>query len=179
MNNGLYTNFPQNFSNLGNVNDVIDLDNNSKLIATNNGLYLWQGNRLIKSPLNSKIGSRRVLSLAKSSENKIYVGTDTGLFVFQNNNLIDYLSIDNQLPSNEINAILVTKSDDVWIGTDNGLVKYFEDNVLVLRTSNGLPHNYITSLSEDNEGRIWIGTKRDFRLSKMEDLITFIRELRE
>lgn len=160
INNGLYTNFPQNFSNPGNVNDVIDLDNNSKLIATNNGLYLWQGNRLVKSPLNSKIGSRGVLSLAKSSENKIYVGTDTGLFVFQNNNLIDYLSIDNELPSNEINAILVTKSDDVWIGTDNGLVKYFEDNVLVLRTSNGLPHNFITSLSEDNEGRIWIGTKK-------------------
>lgn len=160
LTNGTINNYPFNFSNRNNVNDVIDFTNNSKLIATNNGLYVWQGDRLFPSNLNSQIMSKTILSLAIDSYNKVYVGTDSGLFVIKDNKLVDYLSVDDVLPSNQINAILITKSEEVWIGTDNGLVKYIDDNVLVLRTGNGLINNYVTSLSEDSEGRIWIGTKK-------------------
>ncbi len=160
LNGGKIINYPFNFSNQNNVNDVIDYADNTKIVGTNNGLYIWQGSRLSQSPLNSLINSKRILSLAKGSNNKIYVGTDSGLFAFQGNKLIDYLSVDNLLPSNEINSILVTKSEDVWLGTENGLVKYEEDNLLVLRTGNGLANNFVTSLSEDGDGKIWIGTKK-------------------
>lgn len=160
LNGGKTINYPFNFSNQNNVNDVIDYTDNTKLVGTNNGLYLWQGSRLSQSPLNSLINSKRILSLAKGPNNKIYVGTDSGLFAFQGNKLIDYLSVDNLLPSNEINSILVTKSEDIWLGTENGLVKYEEDNLLVLRTGNGLANNFVTSLSEDSDGKIWIGTKK-------------------
>lgn len=160
LNGGKTINYPFNFSNQNNVNDVIDYLDNTKLVGTNNGLYLWQGSRLSQSPLNSLINSKRILSLAKGPNNKIYVGTDSGLFAFQGNKLIDYLSVDNLLPSNEINSILVTKSEDIWLGTENGLIKYEEDNLLVLRTGNGLANNFVTSLSEDGDGKIWIGTKK-------------------
>lgn len=158
--NSTYINYPFNFSNHNNVNDAIELNGNSKLIATNNGLYIWQGNKINLSPLNSQIVSKKILSLEKGSGNKIYVGTDSGLFIFQANKLIDYLSVDNILPSNEINSILVTRSEEVWLGTEGGLVKYADENALVLRTGNGLINNYVTSLSEDSDGRIWIGTKK-------------------
>lgn len=158
--NSTYFNYPFNFSNHNNVNDAVELSGNSKLIATNNGLYIWQGNKINLSPLNSQIVSKKILSLAKGSGNKIYIGTDSGLFIFQANKLIDYLSVDNVLPSNEINSILVTRSEEVWLGTESGLVKYADGNALVLRTGNGLINNYVTSLSEDSEGRIWIGTKK-------------------
>ncbi|MCX8056910.1 MAG: hypothetical protein N3F03_04795 [Ignavibacteria bacterium] len=152
-------NFSFNFSNQNNVNDVVDVKN-TKLIGSNNGLYIWQGNKLLLSPLNSQLNSKRILSLAKSSEEKIFVGTDSGLFVFQGNRLVDYLSVDNVLPSNEIHSILVSRSGEIWIGTENGLVKYADENFLVLRTGNGLANNFVTSLSEDKDGRIWIGTKK-------------------
>ena len=156
------------------VNDVIESPLGQKLIGTNNGLYVFQGNKLFLSPLNSQINSRKILSLAKDSENKIYVGTDSGVFIFKGIKLIDYLSIDNILPSNEINSILVTKSGDIFIGTDNGLVKYSEGAVTVLRTGNGLINNHVTSLSEDYDGRIWIGTKRglsSFKNGRFNNLI--------
>jgi len=155
-----FLNVQFNFSNQNKVNAVIEIPNSTKLIGTNNGLFVLQGNRLTNSPLNSQIKTKRILSLATDSENKLYVGTDSGLYVFQSNKIIDYYSIDDVLPGNEINALHITKSDDVYIGTDNGLVKLSGEAILVLRTGNGLISNYITSLSEDDEGRIWIGTKK-------------------
>lgn len=130
------------------------------MIGTSNGLFVLQGNKLTNSPLNAQIKTRKILSLALDSENKLYVGTDSGLYVFQSNKIVDYYSIDDVLPGNEINALHITKSDEVYIGTDNGLVKLSDKSILVLRTGNGLINNYVTSLSEDDEGRIWIGTKK-------------------
>ena len=157
-----FSNVQFNFSNQNKVNAVVEFSNSTKLVGTNNGLFILQGNRIINSPLNSQIKTRRILSLATDSQNKLYVGTDSGLYVFQSNKIIDYYSIDDVLPGNEVNALHITKGDEVYIGTDNGLVKLSGDAILVLRTGNGLINNYVTSLSEDDEGRIWIGTKKGF-----------------
>ncbi|MGB9663393.1 MAG: two-component regulator propeller domain-containing protein [Ignavibacteria bacterium] len=155
-----FSNIQFNFSHQNKVNDVLEISNSVKLIGTNNGILVLQGNRITPSPLNLQIKTRKILSLALDSENKIYVGTDSGLYVFQSNKIKDYFSIDDILPGNEVNALHITKSDEVYIGTDNGLVKLSDESVLVLRTGNGLINNYVTSLSEDDEGRIWIGTKK-------------------
>ncbi len=155
-----FSNIQFNFSHQNKVNDVLEISNSVKLIGTNNGILVLQGNRITPSPLNLQIKTRKILSLALDSENKIYVGTDFGLYVFQSNKIKDYFSIDDILPGNEVNALHITKSDEVYIGTDNGLVKLSDESVLVLRTGNGLINNYVTSLSEDDEGRIWIGTKK-------------------
>ncbi len=141
------------------INDAIELNDNSILVATNNGLYINHNNKIGVSPLNIFLKSRNILSLAQDSENKIYVGTDSGLFVFEKNKLIDYKSIDDELPGNQVNSVLITKAGDIFIGTDNGLVKLSDNSILVLRKENGLLNNFITSLSEDDEGRVWIGTK--------------------
>ncbi len=155
-----FSNIQFNFSNQNKVNAVCEIPNSTKLIGTNNGIYVLQGNKITTSPLNLQIKSRKILSLALDSENKIYVGTDSGLYVFQSNKIKDYYSIDDILPGNEINALHITRSDEVYIGTDNGLVKLSNESILVLRTGNGLVNNYVTSLSEDDENRIWIGTKK-------------------
>lgn len=155
-----FSNFQFNFSNQNKVNAVLEFSNSLNLIGTSNGLFVLQGNKLTNSPLNAQIKTRKILSLALDSENKLYVGTDSGLYVFQSNKIVDYYSIDDVLPGNEINALHITKSDEVYIGTDNGLVKLSDKSILVLRTGNGLINNYVTSLSEDDEGRIWIGTKK-------------------
>ncbi|MCR4416948.1 MAG: hypothetical protein NUV92_04305 [Ignavibacteria bacterium] len=155
-----YSNIQLNFSNQNKVNSVLEFSNSAKLIGTNNGLFILQGNRLTNSPLNSQIKTRKILSLAKDSDNNLYVGTDSGLYVFQSNRIKDYYSIDDVLPGNEVNALQITQSNDIYIGTDNGLVKISNNSILVLRTGNGLINNYITALSEDDEGRIWIGTKK-------------------
>lgn len=154
-----YKSVRYNFSGENKINDVIELSNNIKLLATLNGLKELRGEKILDSKLNKLLPTSKILSLAKDYDDKLYIGTDSGLCVFQNDKLIDYLSIDDVLPGNQINALLVTLSNDLFIGTDAGLVKISNDSKLVLRTTNGLSDNYITSLYEDPNGKIWIGTK--------------------
>jgi ligand-binding sensor domain-containing protein len=172
-----FTSVSFNFSNQNRVNDAIELSANAKLIATNNGLFILQGNRLSYSSLNSQISTKEILSLAKGEDDKLYVGTDSGLFVFRGNKLMDFLSIENVLPGNVVKAILVTKSEDIFIGTDNGLVKYSDDSYLVLRTVNGLINNYINSLSNDSDGKIWIATKKGLSSFKNGRFNNFVLKL--
>ncbi len=154
-----FRNVGYNFSSQNKVNDVMELSKDTRLLATDNGLLIFKKNRIINSPLNAQLRSKKVLSLAMGFDNKIYVGTDSGLFVFQSNTLIDYFSIDDILPGNEIRDLLITQQNEIYIGTDNGLVKLKGDSKLILRKSNGMSNNFVNSLSEDKSGRLWIGTK--------------------
>lgn len=154
-----FRNIAFDFSNQNKVNDVLELSKDTRLLATDNGLLIFEKNRIINSPLNSQLRSNKVFSLAKDFDNKLYVGTDSGLFVFQSYRLIDYFSIDDILPGNEIRDLLITQQNELYIGTDNGLVKLKGDSKLILRRSNGMSNNFVNSLSEDKSGRLWIGTK--------------------
>lgn len=66
------------------------------------------------------------------------------------------------LPANKTNCVLHSKDGFIWIGTDNGLVKfdglhftYFNHDI---RNKNSIASDVITSLYEDLNGNIWIGT---------------------
>lgn len=172
-----FRNIAINFSNQNKVNDVLELNKDLKLIGTENGLLILDRNRIIQSPLNSQLRSQKILSLAKDYDGKLYVGTDSGLFVFQLNKLIDYFSIDDILPGNEIRSLLFTQMNELYIGTDNGLVKLKGDSKLTLRKQNGLINNFVNSLSEDNSGRLWIGTKEgisSFKNGRFNNFVTKI-----
>jgi signal transduction histidine kinase/ligand-binding sensor domain-containing protein/DNA-binding response OmpR family regulator len=111
-----------------------------------------------------------VRCIYKDSRGFIWFGTETGLVRYDGTNAFKYEhSPDDKrsIPYNAINAIIEDSSHNLLIGTAQGLVLYNRerDNFFNLDSiagnKNFLNNRYITALSNDAEGKIWIGTHGD------------------
>lgn len=160
LSNKSWRNQPGKFTGSDRVNDVISLNSSQKLLATDDGVKEYQTGRVSESSINRWLPSRIIKSLAKDFEGKVYVGTDSGLFVFKDNQIIDRYTIENEMPSNIINTIHVTLKNEILIGTESGFVKLYNENIQVLKSNNGLIGNFVTSITDDDNDRFWIGTKK-------------------
>jgi ligand-binding sensor domain-containing protein len=97
----------------------------------------------------------------------MWFGTATGLIRFDGTTIYRYehaRGIKNTIPDNRINAIIEDADKNLWIGTAQGLVIYnretddFTDVDSIPGNTNYLNNRYITSLCDDGQGRMWIGT---------------------
>jgi len=114
-----------------------------------------------KSTLNyySAKTIRPITKLLETSINKLYIGTESGLYLLDENKMF------NEIISNEnITAIYEDIKKNIWIGTLNngvfkinttGLIEHYSHD---LNTESKLSSNYIRDFCEDNYGQIWIAT---------------------
>src|SRR5215210_79422 len=69
------------------------------------------------------------------------------------------------LESNVINAMLQDSRGYLWFGTADGLCRYDGYNFKTFRKisgeNNSLPGNFVLKLTEDRDGKIWIGLLKD------------------
>jgi ligand-binding sensor domain-containing protein/serine phosphatase RsbU (regulator of sigma subunit) len=95
--------------------------------------------------------------------NHLIIGTaDAGAFEFDifNKKLGKRYSTQNILSSNYIFDIEVSKSGSIWFGSaDQGITRLWPNNATsIYKTKQGLTGNIVTSLFEDEEQNLWIGT---------------------
>ncbi|GAB4126915.1 MAG: hypothetical protein Fur0015_00500 [Ignavibacteriales bacterium] len=169
-------------SNTGLSNDditcMIKDKNNVIWIGTSNGGLnkFYPDKKIFKSFLpNSKnpysINSYWVQQILETSDDKLLVGTNDGLQIFDRHDekFYPYQPVKKKngtkLPDNfSVNSLYEDKEKNIWIGTWlNGLFRYVPDKDLLI---NYLPNNQHNSISgnkvsciyQDSKGFIWIGT---------------------
>lgn len=72
----------------------------------------------------------------------------------------EYPKLIKNLGNGIVSRFMQDKAGNLWFGsTDNGLYKYDGKIFSQFTMSNGLNSNEISSLLEDRDGKIWIGTK--------------------
>ncbi len=113
-----------------------------------------------------------LLSVIPGSKNDIWIGVwggglchldlKTNIFTTYKNISDDSLSIAGNMVYSIYESRLGSKRV-LWTGTDKGLSYMYPDNSSRIRfrqinTKNGLPGNYVTGITEDNSGNIWVGT---------------------
>ncbi len=123
-----------------------------------------------------------ISSLVYDQRGYMFVGTEGGLAILEleTGAFVDIDENSNALAHiSEIGCLLKDRQKQLWIGTRNGLFKLPVDELNLpynavcpadqlqvfksnaAESDNDLPGNYITSLSEDMDGNIWIGTYGD------------------
>ncbi len=158
--NKSWRNYSVKFSGSNRVNDVVSISSGQKLLATDDGVKDFQNGRISDASLNRWLPSKIIKSLAKDFEGKIYVGTDSGLYIFKNNQIADRYTIENEMPNNVINKIHVTLKNEILIGTESGFAKLYDNNLNVLKSAQGMIGNFVTSIVDDGMDKFWIGTKK-------------------
>lgn len=70
---------------------------------------------------------------------------------------IQFLSIDQKLPSSTVVDLLIDSRGLTWLATDKGLVRFDGTHVSTYNTRAGLPSNDVSCIEEAANGDIWMG----------------------
>ena len=165
----------------------IDRDANGLMWIANvqNGLVVMDGWPPQRATLNSQLdfgmsAGRDMTKIAIGPDGLKWVGTaldgffllDDGGTPFETGDEIG-LAFDtaaHPLTSDTVSDIHVDRSGRVWVATNNGLnavrgeysrpdADFAVESWKVYNADNGLPNTAVTSLAEDDWGRIWVGTE--------------------
>ena len=112
-----------------------------------------------KSLASSKIFlTALVISIAQTSDGKIWIGTrSAGLFYINNGQIT---SVTEGLPDRKINSLLPMENGRLWIGTDNGISLWDGTAISTNDISPALRHVQISALMRDRDANVWVGTSR-------------------
>lgn len=114
-----------------------------------------------KKHLDNDVGSGSALPMAHSPNNTIWLGTQSGLYRYQNEQWQHFTTENSELPDNEILSISCAKDNSTWVGTANGIVHIEDSKWTVYNTDNTpLPSNTISTLATDSNGVLWVGTDK-------------------
>lgn len=125
---------------------------------------------LTSGPDEDHINSNRINALCKSKRNKIFVGSDYGLNIYdiKTSKFKSYTYTEGDMfgiSSNFITVIYEDHLGNVWLGTNGGgLNKYFANKGVFhvykknVNIESSIISNNISSVYQDNSGVLWIGT---------------------
>ncbi|MDT7816697.1 MAG: hypothetical protein QOJ42_6613 [Acidobacteriaceae bacterium] len=101
-----------------------------------------------------------IQKLFEDREGNIWVATVDGLDRFRDF-AIPTISVKQGLSNASVVSVLAARDGSMWFGTRDGLNRWNDGNITVYRKrSSGLPDDNVGSLFQDNQGRIWVSTRR-------------------
>jgi hypothetical protein len=168
------------------LSEIITDRNNSIWMGTRgDGVIVFNQNgerirSLTSLPTKGNLPNLRVISLASDSDNRIWIGTISGLVVFSNaSGVFDADVVDAQpvifeedgiakklLGDQYISAIAVDGANNKWFGTSDGGVTYTNPNGQTTianfsKENSPLPSDRITKISVDKEfGKVFFATDK-------------------
>lgn len=134
-------------------------------IGTNGaGLCKYDGHAFETFSTENGLSNNYIRSITQATDSAIWIGTYGGginKLAFEADSL--YVTIydqSNGLKSDNVRAALSHSSGQLWFGTDKGLASTTDGSSWKLTTTaEGLSHNRILDLYEDQQSNVWIGTK--------------------
>lgn len=127
------------------------------------GLCLLNADTNIIRLVKPNVGS--VTSIAKATGDKLWLGTESGLYIFDP--VSKSLSRFDKIRSNEnIMSLTVDKQNRLWIATDGGGIAIYDSEkqtisrLTAAKEKRMLSSNSIAQIYEDKESRKWIATLR-------------------
>jgi len=117
----------------------------------------------------SSLKSTFIVSLCRTPDKNIYVGTRLGIYQFYPHKDVNGRNFEPIIPELSgafIHTMMLDSKDRIWIGTmGNGLYCYTPSTGSLQKFTHdpdretSIGNNWITCTYEDNLGRIWIGTE--------------------
>ncbi|MCH8537990.1 MAG: diguanylate cyclase, partial [Alkalimonas sp.] len=124
---------------------------------TKGGLARFDGLRFVSYQLTAQsgLGSNDILALLEDQQQRFWIGTEKGLFLF-NEPTAQFESLPLTQPDATILTLHQDQHQQLWVGTDQGLVRLSAslDHIELM-----LPDVEVKFLHDEND-TLWIGTKQ-------------------
>lgn len=133
---------------------------NQFALATNLGLYLFDGKTITKSAINvGAIGS--LYALEFDSKQNLWIGGNTGLLRCHHGDCVEF-TLDSGLNVENVRSLYEDQAGNIWIGTYGaGANAFINGNLLDVNEFMGIPPTErIHGIYSDDEGFIWFATQQ-------------------
>lgn len=155
------------------VNQVRGLTEDSEgniYVATLGGGVSVINNEKVSDEIGSNEGlpSLRCKSILWT-DSLLWVGTDNGLALIQNDEVVKVYNTENGLPSNKILSIKKGVAGGVWVGTQKGIAFVENKVALTFNVDDGLLDDRIKDLLPISKNEVWIGTRAGLGKLKVGD----------
>ena len=128
------------------------------------GLLYWENGGLKLFP-DEALKRFNIYSIVQDRAGDLWVATNGGLFHYD----AAFRRKGSSFPELQTNVLFVDREGVLWAGTKgSGLGRFQDGKFTLLRKSDGLGSDVVTSLFEDAEGSLWVGTLEG--LSQLSDL---------
>jgi ligand-binding sensor domain-containing protein/two-component sensor histidine kinase len=142
------------------ITGIVEENRNRLLIATSRGLYEYQPDPLVKGrgvgrklPLTLEPGEE-LLTILRSRSGTLWLGTSKALVKYHNGQSVSYRS-GQGLDIPHVRALSEDRDGNLWIGTvGGGVYKLINETIISYTRTDGLPHPSVSSVFEDDAGRI-------------------------
>ncbi len=132
------------------------------LIAGLEGIWHLNKTEIKKIPSPADGTAESIFAYYKSRNGNEFIGTQNGLFIIQNGEIIKYNKNGIEI-NNPVYFILQDNEENYWIGSNQGLYKWDGDKTLetynILNGLAGWETNRAAGMV-DSKGRVWVGTDR-------------------
>ena len=169
---------PRNPSSVGagNLRSILEDSDGNLWIGTSSGLSRWvEGserfiNHVSHPGDDSSLSNNKIRTVIRDREGYFWVGTENGLNRFdpRTGRSVRYLrkpGAEGTLSHSSILGLLEPKEnpDILWVGTAGGGVNRFDKRTgqcRVYRVREGLSSDFVYSILEDPQGKLWMGTNK-------------------
>ncbi|MBU4405492.1 MAG: hypothetical protein KKG79_07770, partial [Acidobacteria bacterium] len=116
-----------------------------------------QGNHFENFRPSELLKNDTVWQLEAETDGSVWLGTDHGLYHFQNNHF-QTVALPPAIASADIRCVFKDRSGRLWIGSwGAGLLCRSDGKFIVYSTSDGFSDKQVNVIHEDRQGNIWVG----------------------
>lgn len=123
------------------------------------GLSRFDGTAFTTYTAQSGLPSNRVTALEGDPAGALWVATAGGLARLQDGEVVAHHTSASGLPSNDLWALEASADGGLWIGTDEGIA-HLREGAFTAYSDSSCDAS-VTTLHEDRNGSLWIGTLED------------------
>ncbi|NOY24139.1 MAG: protein kinase, partial [Acidobacteria bacterium] len=137
------------------IYDLIEQSGNGMWVVTGEGLFLWSDGHAV-SIQGEKPGFFPTC-VWPGSDGSLWIGTISGVFHLPKKGW--YAKFVPDFGSRRINSIYMDSTSALWVATERqGIYRQWNGSTEKMEEKDGLLSSNLTSIIEDREGSIWIGS---------------------
>ncbi|MEM7298020.1 MAG: two-component regulator propeller domain-containing protein, partial [Bacteroidota bacterium] len=154
------------------VRDMIfDRDGNLWVGTYRNGIFFLSDGSMTSYTKNDGLATNIISSVTEIDQDSYLLGNENGeLNIIKNGDISNY-NPPIQLPSDRLKNLFTDKWGRIWASTYGGLFVLDGANGRKFTINNGFPDNFARIAFQDNEDKVWVGTKNAglFRFNSLDD----------
>ena len=145
------------------VVNVIHQSSSGRLsFGTEAGLVQWDRNRWSLFSATNGLSADAITAVAEDSGSRgLWIGTRTGgLNYLREGQVTVYRKNEQELPADDVFALVMDKEGALWIGTGSGLARLKDSRWTRYTTAEGLVSDSVAYLLDDDRGNLWLGSNK-------------------